>query len=375
MTITNNFILSNENEETQVYDVQGLIYEGKEVISSQANSIIYKAVLPNYENLALDVSMPQAVAIKLFLYDNKYPYTNIKLSLRESGALQRIKHANVIRFYDITQEEDFAFLALEFIDGIDLGTYLRQLGRPMPVKQSIYYLRQALLGLEAVHNAGVIHRDIKPENIMLTKNGAIKIIDFTTALIPGDMYPMVKNNEAIGTFDYIAPECLEGRANTKESDIYALGITFYQMLTNRMPFNAKSFNDQLKEKFAGHYTPVNKIVKKAPQVLTAMIDRAICPDPAGRYHNAREFLQDIRQYERTIDVYSSRYEQQSDDMLASQIELMQTQPKIKNDSIKTYNVEEMTKLAQQKMFGRFTQICLMVSAAATLLILIWGYHS
>ena len=374
MTITTNFVLSNE--EVQSFDVQGMLYKAEATISSQSNSILYKAAMPNFENLALDVGLPQNVAIKIFFNDHKYPNNNVNRSLREAGALQRIKHANVVRFYDITQEEDFAFLALEYIDGVDLGTYLRQVDRPLPLKNAVSYIEQALLALEAVHNSGVIHRDIKPENLMLTKNGTIKLIDFTTALIPGEMYPMANNNEAIGTFDYIAPECLEGYANSKESDIYALGVSFYQMLTNSMPFAGNAFNDQLKQKFAGNYVPIKKINKKMPQVITAVLDRALCPDPQGRYHSAREFLNDLKQYEGVIGLYISRYEQNEEiEDLAAAIDVIRTKPRVRQENApKVFKLEEITSSTEEKRFGRFTQLFLMFGAAVTLSLLVLGHQ-
>ena len=176
-----------------------------------------------------DIMLGQPVALK-FLSESATG--NLSLLTRfydEVRIARQITHPNVCRVYDIGEVEGQPYLSMEYIDGEDLGSLLRRIGR-LPADKATEFARKMCAGLAAAHKQGVLHRDLKPANIMIDGRGELHIMDFGLAAIATQLQGAEARN---GTPAYMAPEQLEGREVSAQSDIYALGLVFYEMFTGK----------------------------------------------------------------------------------------------------------------------------------------------
>jgi len=185
-----------------------------------------------------DLRLGQPVALK-FLQAKLARYAAMLDDEVRLGRL--VTHPNVCRVYDIVEWEDLAFVAMEYVEGEDLSRLIRRVGR-FSHDKAIDIARGTAAGLLAAHAKGVLHRDLKPANVMIDSLGAARIMDFGLALSDGE-----QEGRLAGTPAYIAPEQLEGVAASVQSDLYALGLVMYEVVTGRRLHDAGSFTDRVKE--------------------------------------------------------------------------------------------------------------------------------
>jgi serine/threonine-protein kinase len=226
---------------------------------------------------AEDLKLEQEVALKF-----------LPLSLTQDGAAQarfhrevrvarQVSHANVCRVFDIGEADSFPFLTMEYVDGEDLKSLLRRIGR-LPPDKALDIARQLCAGLAAAHEHGVLHRDLKPANIMLDARGKVRITDFGLASLAEEIH-----HEEIhaGTPAYMAPEQMAGKEVTVRSDIYSLGLVLYEVFTGKHAFDAGVVVNfkQLEQS-----TPTNpsQIVKDIDPIVERIILRCLEPDPRKR---------------------------------------------------------------------------------------------
>lgn len=194
-----------------------------------------------------DLTLGQPVALKFIPRDLARDATRFEHFLDEARAARQVAHANVCRVYDIGETADLVgtgqvrrFLTMEYVDGEDLATSLRRIGR-FPVDKGIEIARQLCAGLAAVHERGLLHRDLKPANVMLDGRGRVRLTDFGLA---GEAGPRADGGaEVAGTPAYMAPELLRGEPATVRSDIYALGLVLYEVFTGKRAFEAATVAD------------------------------------------------------------------------------------------------------------------------------------
>ncbi len=179
-----------------------------------------------------DLRLGQPVALKFLPESLRRDPGRLERFHAEVRLARQVSHPNVCRVYDIGEADGQPFLSMEFVDGEDLQSLLRRIGR-LPGDKGIQFARQLCAGLAAAHDAGVLHRDLKPANVMIDGRGRARITDFGLAAIAGD----VRGAEArAGTPDYMSPEQLAGRDVTVRSDLYSLGLVLYETFTGRIPF-------------------------------------------------------------------------------------------------------------------------------------------
>lgn len=197
--------------------------------------------------------MHRMVAIKVIKQSLTASSEMVDRFQREVEAAAQLSHPNIVTAYDAEQAGDLHFLAMEYVDGVNLHQVLTDRG-PLPVEEACDYIRQAALGLQHAFERGMVHRDIKPHNLMLNRDGQIKILDFGLANLvkrlgteqipqPAPEHPSSFDNSVtaagavMGTPDFIAPEQVEDAHNADiRADIYSLGCTFYALLTGQSPF-------------------------------------------------------------------------------------------------------------------------------------------
>src|SRR6185369_4206379 len=151
---------------------------------------------------------------------------------------RQVSHPAVCRVYDVGEADGQPFLSMEYVDGEDLASLLRRIGR-LPPDKALDIAREICAGLSAAHDKGVLHRDLKPANIMVDGRGRAKITDFGLAVVAGE----VTEGEFSGTPAYMAPEQLSGKGASIRSDIYALGLVLYELYTGRKAFEGASFQE------------------------------------------------------------------------------------------------------------------------------------
>jgi serine/threonine protein kinase len=204
---------------------------------------------------------------------------------REARAVAMLDHPNIVRAYDIDQDDKVHFLVMEYVDGSSLLTIIRNFG-PMSVDRAAHYMRQSALGLQHAHeSAGLVHRDIKPGNIIVARTGIVKILDMGLARFFHDEEDILtkEHDNILGTPDYIAPEqALDDPAVDIRADIYSLGATFYFCLTGRTPFGEGTMAQKLIWHQTRHPKPIRQTRPEVPEGLAALIERMMAKDPAQR---------------------------------------------------------------------------------------------
>ena len=225
-----------------------------------------------------DLRLGQPVALKFLPATLKQEAQRLAQFHNEARTARQVSHPNVCRVYDIGEADGQLFLTMEYVDGEDLSSLLRRIGR-LPEDKALEIARQLCSGLAAAHERGVIHRDLKPANVMLDGNGKVRIMDFSlaaTGAVTG----------IAGTPAYMAPEQLTGRDVTAKSDIYALGLVLYELFTGKRAFEAKSIPDLITQHTSGAIASPTDLVKTLDGAIERAILRCLDPDPARRPSSA-----------------------------------------------------------------------------------------
>lgn len=200
----------------------------------------------------------------------------------EVRSARQVSHPHVCRVYDIGEVDGRDFLSMEYVDGEDLATLLRRIGRLPPAK-AVEIARQLAAGLAAAHEKGVLHRDLKPANVMIDGHGRARITDFGLAVLADDA-----SAEIAGTLAYMSPEQLEGRPATVQSDIYALGLVLYELFTGKRPFDATSLADWRRIRSESAPPSPSTLTTDMDPVVERVVLRCLESDPALRPRTAAQ---------------------------------------------------------------------------------------
>jgi serine/threonine protein kinase len=231
--------------------------------------------------------MRRRVAVKVLPSVKAEDPATLERFYREARAVAALDHPNIVRAYDIDQDENLHFLVMEHVDGASLQDIIKKVG-PLDSIRAAHYMRQAALGLQHAHEAAnLVHRDIKPGNVLVDRNGIVKILDMGLARFFNDTEDILTkkyDENVLGTADYLAPEqALDSHSVDIRADIYSLGATFYFTLTGRTPFAEGT----VAQKLIWHQTRQPKAIRsirpEVPEGLVAVIDRMMAKDPSQRY--------------------------------------------------------------------------------------------
>lgn len=240
---------------------------------------------------AYDRELERQVALKVIRSDMAANPEILKRFKQELILARQITHRNVIRIFDLGQFENTKFITMEYVEGEDLQTVVKRSGK-LPPTEAADIMVQVGSALEAAHAEGVIHRDLKPQNIMLGKNGRVYVMDFGIArsvLVPG----MTQTGALIGTPDYMSPEQAKGLPLDARSDLFTLGIIFYELLSGLLPFRADTAMGALWRRTSEPARPLAEINNSIPPALSEIVRKCLEIDPARRYASATEVLQEI----------------------------------------------------------------------------------
>jgi len=227
---------------------------------------------------AEDLKLSQVLAIKFLPEALSRDASALARFHSEVRVARQVSHPNVCRVFDIGDANGVPFLTMEFVDGEDLSSLVRRIGR-LPQDKATEVSRQICAGLAAAHERGVIHRDLKPSNVMLDGAGKVRITDFGLAGIATN----IQGAEVrAGTPAYMAPEQLAGKEVTSKSDIYSLGLVMYEVLTGKRAYDAALLPDLMKAREGGAITNPSTLVKDLDPLIERVILRCLERDPAGR---------------------------------------------------------------------------------------------
>ena len=244
-----------------------------------------------------DVRDGRAVAIKVPHPEMEADPVLFDRFKREEEIGKKLDHPGVVRVFD-DEERSRRYMVLEWVDGRLLRQVLNEQKR-LPQDRAIRITLALCKALDYIHSQGVVHRDLKPENIMVGPNDQVKLIDFGIAANAGSRrLTFAKLTEAMGTPDYISPEQVKGKRGDARSDIYSLGIMFYEMLTGKVPFNGPNPFVIMNERLLNNPIPPREANPEISPELQEIIYRALERDPNKRYPNCHEFALDLEHPEK-----------------------------------------------------------------------------
>ncbi|MCI8755390.1 MAG: Stk1 family PASTA domain-containing Ser/Thr kinase [Oscillospiraceae bacterium] len=262
-------------------------YEITELIGIGGMANVYKAY---------DVIENRVVAVKILREEYMGNEEMRRRFKNESKAMAVLNHSNVMRVYDVSFSDRMQSIVMEYIDGITLKEYIEQQGS-LKWKEAVHFTVQTLRALQHAHDKGIVHRDIKPQNIMLLSDGTIKITDFGIARFARSETRTL-TDKAIGSVHYISPEQAAGAATDARTDLYAVGVILYEMLTGRVPFEADTPVSVALKQIQSTAIPPRQINPSIPEGLQEITLHAMEKDITKRYQSAAQMLRDIDEFKR-----------------------------------------------------------------------------
>lgn len=262
-------------------------YEITEIIGIGGMANVYKAY---------DVIENRIVAVKILREEYMGSEEMRRRFKNESKAMAVLNHPNVMKVYDVSFSDRMQSIVMEYIDGITLKEYIEQQG-VLKWKEAVHFTVQILRALQHAHDKGIVHRDIKPQNIMLLSDGTIKITDFGIARFARSETRTL-TDKAIGSVHYISPEQAAGAATDARTDLYAVGVILYEMLTGRVPFEADTPVSVALKQIQSTAVPPRQINPSIPEGLQEITLHAMEKDIGKRYQSAAQMLRDIDEFKR-----------------------------------------------------------------------------
>lgn len=252
--------------------------------------------------LGFDPKISRKVAIKTLHYNQFAPSEVPAVKerfFREAAAAGKLRHPNIVTIYDAGEEADLAYIAMDYVEGDSLAAHVRK-DRLLDVEQVYYIMAMVADAVNDANSQGIIHRDIKPSNILFdSKNNTVKVADFGIARIMDGSATRTQAGDLVGSPLYMSPEQIKGERVSAQSDIFSLGVTFYQLLTGQLPFHGDSLANLSYQIVQCKYVPVNEIRPDLPDSARRIIAKALQKTPTDRYKTAADMYDDLhRAYKR-----------------------------------------------------------------------------
>jgi tRNA A-37 threonylcarbamoyl transferase component Bud32 len=264
-------------------------YEIVDEIGKGAMGIVY---------LARDPLIGRLVALKTFrigysIKDQEMEQFRIRF-MREAQSAGILTHPNIVTIHDVVEasDEGLAFIAMEYVRGTNLKLLL-QGEQPVTLRAVLDIISQVGEALDYAHANRVVHRDVKPANILITGENRVKITDFGIARL--DSSNLTQEGQLLGTPNYMAPEQIQGKEVDSRADLFSLGVVLYEMLTRHKPFQGENLTVVSHRIVYDHFTPPRDYARDLPPGIDRILGRALEKDPARRYQQAKEMVEDLRQ--------------------------------------------------------------------------------
>ncbi len=255
-------------------------YEIMNHIGSGGMADVYKARCLDQDNY---------VAIKILRQEYNDDESFVRRFIAEAQATASISHPNIVNVYDAGEDQGWHYIVMELCEGTTLKRYIRRYGR-LSVRETVDFSKKIAMGIQAAHRTGIVHRDIKPQNILVSESGEVKVADFGIArAATGDTI----SQNLMGSVHYLSPEQARGNYSDEKSDIYALGITMYEMATGRVPFDSENSVSIALMHIREEITPPRCYFPDIPASLERIILKCTMKKPSDRYQKISEVLDDL----------------------------------------------------------------------------------
>lgn len=241
--------------------------------------------------LAMDTVLNREVALKILRGDLSSDPVALLRFQREANAASNINHDNVVGIYDVGEDQNNHYIVMEYIRGKTLKQLIIQRGA-LEKEEAVNIMKQLVMAVSEAHDNEIIHRDIKPQNIMIKDDGTVKITDFGIAMA-ADALQLTQSDSVMGSVHYLAPECARGENATKQSDIYSLGIVFYEMLTGEVPHRGEAPIQIAMKHMKEEIPSVLSINPMLPVSIDNIIKRATAKNRINRYPDTHIFFEDL----------------------------------------------------------------------------------
>ncbi len=262
-------------------------YVVEEMLGQGGMSAVYKGTDPN---------LKRVVAIKVIHSHLSSNPDFVQRFEEEAAAVAQLRHHGIIQVYDFNRDDDLYYMVLEFVPGETIQDHLKRLsdsGRKLSPAKAIEYMAGICDAVDYAHQRGMIHRDIKPANLMLTTTGQVILMDFGIAKIVGGTRHTA-TGAVVGTAMYMSPEQIKGEQPDRRTDIYSLGVTLYEMVGGRPPFEADSAMTLMMMHINDPVPNPKKLNPEVPDALVTIINKALAKDPNDRYQTAAQMAAALR---------------------------------------------------------------------------------
>ncbi|WP_267246792.1 Stk1 family PASTA domain-containing Ser/Thr kinase [Streptococcus sp. Marseille-Q5986] len=233
----------------------------------------------------------EEVAVKVLRTNYQTDPIAVARFQREARAMAELDHPHIVRITDIGEEDGQQYLAMEYVAGLDLKRYIKE-NYPLSNEEAVRIMGQILLAMRLAHARGIVHRDLKPQNILLTPDGTAKVTDFGIAVAFAET-SLTQTNSMLGSVHYLSPEQARGSKATVQSDIYAMGIIFYEMLTGHIPYDGDSAVTIALQHFQKPLPSVIAENPSVPQALENVVIKATAKKLSDRYQSVSEMYVDL----------------------------------------------------------------------------------
>ncbi|MEW5735043.1 MAG: serine/threonine-protein kinase [Thermodesulfobacteriota bacterium] len=278
-------------------------YEVIRMLGKGAMGVVY---------LGQDPRINRTTAIKTVRFTDDFPPEEAedmkKKFFREAESAGTLNHPNIVTIYDAGEEQELAYIAMEYLEGTDLDSYIKP-DKLLPMRKVIEYVADVADALGFAHAKGIVHRDVKPANIMLLKSGVVKVTDFGIARIQASS--ATATGVVKGTPYYMSPEQIQGQKVDGRSDIFSLGVMLYQMLTGKLPFYGDSIAALMHQIMNVQHPDPRQFNPNIYKPLCAIIDKSLEKDREKRYQKAEQMAAHLRELGKKIDIAVAQKQKQA----------------------------------------------------------------
>ena len=241
--------------------------------------------------LARDIILERNVAIKILRGDLAGDEKFVRRFQREALSASSLSHPNIVEMYDVGEDNGTYYIVMEYVEGMTLKQLIKKRGS-LSLSEAIDIMLQITDGIKEAHDSYIIHRDLKPQNILIKENGEVKITDFGIAMALNSTQ-LTQTNSVMGSVHYLPPEQASGKGATIKSDIYSMGILFYELLTGKLPFKGDNAVEIALKHMKNDIPSVREINDSIPQSVENIILKATAKNPKNRYESAADMHDDL----------------------------------------------------------------------------------